>query len=99
MTVDELMKLTNEKVLFNSSEVSLVIRSKVYRYADFFSIKNIESIEQESENIIRVTIPKGSSMGDQEVIVDLQTGVITADGKVFDKPMPEADFESKYMEL
>lgn len=89
MTVDELKKLTNDKVLFNSSECSLVIRSKVYRYADFFKIRNIESIEQESENIIKVAIPTGSAMGDHEVIVDLETGIITADGKVFDKPMPE----------
>lgn len=89
MTVDELKKLTNDKVLFSSSECSLVIRSKVCRYADFFRIRNIESIERESENIIRVTIPEGSSMGDHKVIVDLETGIVTADGKVFDKPMPE----------
>lgn len=89
MTVDELKKFTNDKVLFNSSEFSLVIRSKVYRYADFFSRKNIESIELESESIIRVIIPTGSAMGDHEVIVDLETGIVTADGKIFDKPMPE----------
>lgn len=89
MTVDELKKLANDKVLFNSSECSLVIRSKVYRYADFFNIKNIESIEWESESIIRVNIPAGSAMGDREVIVDLETGIITADGKIFDKPIPE----------
>lgn len=89
MTVDELKKLTNDKILFNSSDYSLVIRSKVFRYADIFSIKNIESIELESESIIIVTIPTGSAMGDQEVIVDLKTGIVTADGKVFDKPMPD----------
>ena len=89
MTVDELKKLTNDKVLFNSSECSLVIKSKVYRYADFFRITNIESIEQEPKNIIKVTIPTGSAMGDHEVIVDLETGIVTADGKIFDKPMPE----------
>lgn len=43
MTIDELKKLANDKVLFNSSECSIVIRSKVYRYADFFSIKARES--------------------------------------------------------
>lgn len=89
MTVDELENLTNDNVLFNSSGCSLVIRSKVYRYADFFSIKAIESIEPESESSIRVTIPSGSAMGDHEVIVDLETGIVTADGKIFDKPMPE----------
>lgn len=89
MTVDELKKLTNDKVLFNSSEVSLMIRSRIYRYADFFSIKAIESIERETENIIRVTIPSGSAMGDHEIVVDLSTGLVTADGKVYDKPMPE----------
>ena len=89
MTVDELKKLTNDKVLFNSFKVSLVIRSKVFRYADFFSIKEIESIELESESIIRVTIPSGSAMGDHEVIVNLETGIVTADGKIFDKPMPD----------
>ena len=89
MTVDELKKLTNDKVLFNSSKVSLVIRSRIYRYADFFSIKAIELIERETENMIRVTIPSGSAMGDHEVVVDLSTGIVTADGKVYDKPMPE----------
>jgi hypothetical protein len=89
MTIDELKKLSNDKVLFNSSEVSLVIRSKACRYADFFCIKAIESIERESENIIRVTIPSGSAMGDNEVVVDLSTGIISAYGKIFDKPMPE----------
>ena len=88
MTVVELKKLTNDKVLFNSSEVSLIIRSRIYRYADFFSIKAIESIERESENMIRVTIPSGSAMGDHDVVVDLSNGIVTADGKVYDKPMP-----------
>lgn len=89
MTVEELKKLANDKVLFNSSGVSLVVRSRIYRYADFFSIKAIESIERVSENTIRIMIPIGSAMGDHEVVVDLNTGIVTADGKVYDEPMPE----------
>ena len=89
MTIEELKELTNDKVLFNSSEVALVIRSRIYRYADFFNIKAIESIGRESENNVRVTIPSGSAMGDHEVVVDLSTGIVTADGKVYDKLMPE----------
>ena len=87
MTVDKLKSLSNDKVLFEASKDSLLIRSHIYRYADFLKIADIETIERISESTVYVSIPKGSSMGDRYISVNLDTGIVTADGKVFDEEM------------
>lgn len=89
MTVDELKKMSNSKILFDTSNGSLLLRSIVYRYADFLNIEKIDSIEKNSDVIVRITIPSGSAMGDHDISVNLDTGIVTADGKVYDEPMPE----------
>ncbi len=89
MTVDELKKMSNSKILFDTSNGSLLLRSIVYRYADFLNIEKIDSIEKHSDVIVRLTIPSGSAMGDHDISVNLDTGIVTADGKVYDEPMPE----------
>lgn len=90
MTVEELKRMSNDKILFDSSKDSLLIRSHIYRYADFLKIEDIDSIEQSSECKVSISIPKGSAMGDHRISVDLQTGIVTADGKVYDEPLPES---------
>ena len=88
MTIDKLKAMTNDKVLFDSSKDSLLIRSLVHRYADFLRLDKVESIEMESDTAVRIFIPRGSSMGDHEIVVDLKSGVVVADGKVFDEELP-----------
>lgn len=88
MTVDELKKLTNDKILFDSSKDSLLVRSLIYRYADFLRLDTIETIEKKPDGMILISIPSGSAMGDKEISVDLSTGIVTADGKVFNEPLP-----------
>lgn len=89
MTIDELKAMTNKKILFSTFKETLLIRSLVYRYADFIKLDAIESIEKVSESQIRVTVPTGSSMGDHEIVADIETGVVTADGNVFNEVIPE----------
>ena len=89
MNVEELKTKTNDKVMFDSSRDSLLIKSLVFRYADFLRINDIHSIEMESNAMIRISIPRGSSMGDHDIAVDLKTGKVTADGKVFDEALPD----------
>lgn len=89
MTVDELKTMTNDKILFSTFKETLLIRSLVYRYADFIKLDAIESIEKISESQIRVNVPTGSSMGDHEIVADIETGVVTADGNVFNEVIPE----------
>lgn len=42
-----------------------------------------------SPTVVRISVPVGTMMGDHEILVGLNTGIFTADGKVFDEPMPE----------
>lgn len=90
MTVDELKKLANDKIQFYSSNGSLLLRSLVCRYADFLGLNAIKSIEKKQDDVIIISIPSGSAMGDREISVDLSTGIVTADDKVFDEPLPSA---------
>ena len=89
MTIKDIKDYSNEKILFDSSDESLLIRSLVYRYADFLHINAIKSIEMTSNSIVRISIPSGSSMGDHDISVDLNAGKVTADGKVYDEVLPD----------
>lgn len=89
MKVQDLQKLTNEKIQFSVSSDSVVIRSWAYRYADMVRVSDIESVEMTSPTVVRISVPVGTMMGDHEILVGLNTGIVTADGKVFDEPMPE----------
>lgn len=88
MTVDELKAMANERILFSAFKETLLIRSLVCRYADFIKLDAIESIEKVSDTGIRVSVPGGSSMGDHEIVADLETGIVMADGKTFDEVIP-----------
>ena len=88
MTVEELKKLTNDKILFDSSKDSLLVRSLIYRYADFLKLDAIESIEKKTGDMILISIPSGSAVEDKSISVNLRTGIVTADGKAFSEPLP-----------
>ena len=88
MTVQDLKKLTNENIQFSVSSDSVFIRSWPYKYADMVHISDIGSVEMVSPEVVRISVPVGTMMGDHEILVDLNTGIVTADSKVFDEPMP-----------
>lgn len=88
MIVQDLQKLTNEKLQFSVSSDSVVIRSWTCKYADMVHVVDIESVEMASPSVVRISIPVGTRMGDHEILADLNTGIVTADGKAFDEPMP-----------
>jgi len=90
MTVQDLQNLTNEKIQFSVSSDSVVIRSWTCKYADMVHVSDIVSVEMVSPSVVRISIPVGTRMGDHEILADLNTGIVTADGKVFDEPMPES---------
>lgn len=89
MTVQDLNGLSNEMVGFSISSDSVFIRSWPYKYADMVHISDVGSVEMVSTDVVRISVPVGTMMGDHEILADLNTGVVTADGKVFDEPMPE----------
>lgn len=89
MTVQDLKELSNEMVGFSVSSDSVFIRSWPYKYADMVHISDVGSVEMVSPDVVRISVPVGTMMGDHEILADLNTGVVTADGKVFDEPMPE----------
>ena len=89
MTVQDLKELSNEMVGFSVSSDSVFIRSWPYKYADMVHISDVGSVEMVSLDVVRISVPVGTMMGDHEILADLNTGVVTADGKVFDEPMPE----------
>lgn len=89
MTVQDLKGLTKERMRFSVSSDSIFIQSLPYKYADMVHISDIGSVEMASPDVVRISVPIGSMMGDHEILADLDTGIVTADGKVFDEPMPE----------
>ena len=89
MTVQNLKELSNEMVGFSVSSDSVFIRSWPYKYADMVHISDVGSVEMVSLDVVRISVPVGTMMGDHEILADLNTGVVIADGKVFDEPMPE----------
>lgn len=90
MTVKDLKELTNERMRFSVSSDSVFIRSWPYKYADMVHISDVGSVEMVSPEVVRISVPVGTMMGDHEILVDLNTGIVTADSKVFDEPMPES---------
>ena len=89
MTVQDLNGFSNERVRFSVSSDSVFIRSWPYKYADMVHISDVGSVEMVSPDVVRISVPVGTMMGDHEILADLNTGIVTADGKVFDEPMPE----------
>jgi serine protease inhibitor ecotin len=87
MKVQDLQKLTNERIQFSVSSDSVVIRSWAYRYADMVRVSDIESVEMTSPTVVRISVPVGTRMGDHEILADLNTGIVSADGKAFDEPV------------
>ena len=63
MTVQDLKKLTNEKIQFSVSTDGVVIRSWPYKYADMVHISDVGSVEMVSPEVVRISVPGGTMMG------------------------------------
>ena len=79
MTVQDLKELTNERMRFSVSSDSIFIRSCPYKYADMVHLSDIGSVEMVSPDVVRISVPVGTMMGDHEILVDLNTGIVTAE--------------------
>ena len=79
MTVKDLKGLSNEMVGFSVSSDSVFIRSWPYKYADMVHISDVGSVEMVSPEVVRISVPGGTMMGDHEILVDLNTGIVTAE--------------------
>jgi hypothetical protein len=88
MNIDELKTKVNDKVIFEISRYILLIISLVFKYEDYMKLDSIESVERQSKSTVRISIPKGSLMGDHDITVDLTIGIVSADGKTFNEPIP-----------
>ena len=93
MTVQDLNDLSNERVRFSVSYDSVFIRNWPYKYADMVHISDVGSVEMVSPKVVRIPVPVGTMMGDQDILADLNTGIVTADDKVFDEPL--SDYSQK----
>ena len=79
MTVQGLKELTNERMRFSVSSDSVFIRSCSYKYADMVNLSDIGSVEMVSPDVVRISVPVGTMMGDHEILVDLNTGIVSAE--------------------
>ena len=79
MTVQDLKELSNEMVGFSVSSDSVFIRSCPYKYADMVHISDVGSAEIVSPDVVRISVPVGTMMGDHEILVDLNTGIVSAE--------------------
>lgn len=64
MTVQDLQKLTNEKIQFCVSTDSVVIRSWTCKYADMVHVSDIDSVEIVSPSAVRIAIPQKCHYGE-----------------------------------
>lgn len=95
MTVDELKGLSNEKIVFECSKDTLLIKSLTCRYAEFIKVDAIESIERQGKDEVVITVPNGTSMGDHSICIDLTTGIVVADRKTFSDSWPQHFVQKK----
>ena len=79
MTVQDLKELSNEMVGFSVSSDSVFIRSWPYKYADMVHLSDIGSVEMVSPEVVRISVPGGTMKGDHEILVDLNTGIVSAE--------------------
>ena len=87
MTVDELAKLSNDKVVIRISGGALMVCSLIYKYADYMKLDSTTSVSRPNDEFVAISVPEGTFMGDHELEINLDTGVATADGKVYDRPL------------
>ena len=87
MTVNELTKYSTNRVSVSSTDIYLIIKSLAYEYEDSLRLDCIEAIEFD-RGLVCISIPRGSLMGSKNIVIDFRSGVVTADGKVYDEPLP-----------
>lgn len=97
MTVDELKGLSNEKIVFECSKDTLLIKSQTCRYADFIKADSIESIERQGKDGVVISVPNGTSMGDHSICIDLATVIVVADGKTLMIPYLKILFQRRLL--
>ena len=79
MTVQDLKGLTNERMRFSVSSDNVFIQSLPFKYADMVHVSDIGSVEMVSPEVVRISVPGGTMMGDHEILADLNTGIVSAE--------------------
>ena len=79
MTVQDLKGLTNESMRFSVSSDSVFIQSLPYKYADMVHISDVGTVDMMSSDVVRISVPVGTMMGDHEILVSLNTGIVSAE--------------------
>ena len=57
----------------------MVVVNSPYKYADMVHLSDIGSVEMVSPDVVSISVPVGTMMGDHEILVDLNTGIVTAE--------------------
>ena len=57
----------------------MVVVNSPYKYADMVHLSDIGSVEMVSPAVVRISVPVVTMMGDHEILVDLNTGIVTAE--------------------
>lgn len=79
MTVQDLKGLTNERMRFSVSSDNVFIQSLPFKYADMVHVSDIGSVEMVSSEVVRISVPVRTMMGDHEILADLNTGIVSAE--------------------
>ena len=86
LTLDELKAMSNEKISISKREEFLILKSQSVGYADSLRLDFLEDIVLKNPNSVKLSIPKGSFMGDTVITLDFSTGYVTINGRSYNQP-------------
>lgn len=87
LSVDELKAMSNEKISISKRQEFLIIKSQRVGYADSLRLDYLEDIVLKAPNKVKLSIPKGSFMGDTDITLDFSTGYVTANERSYNQPI------------
>ena len=82
--VHELKSMSNGTINVSVYPHLVVITTDGLKYGDQFLINRIESIKK-CGNIVSISIPNGTFMGDRKVKIDFDRNVITTEKEIFSR--------------
>ena len=86
LSVDELKAMSNDKISISTKEEFLILKSQRVGYVDSLRLDFLEDIVLKNPNSVKLSIPKGSFMGDTVITLDFSTGYVTANGRSYNQP-------------
>ena len=84
INVQELQSMSNRTIHISAYPHLIIITTDGLRYGDQLLINRITSIKR-CGNVVSISIPGGTFMGDRKVKIDFGKNVITTENETFSK--------------